>query len=270
MTNIKDKNILITGGARGIGKKLGRFCLEAGAAKIIIWDINQENLEKTQKEWTTAGYQVLTQIVDMSNSDTIYQAANQLLEQNQPVDILVNNAGIVAGKRFDQHSNEDIQKTIDINVSGVMHCTRAFMDHFNGKSAGHIVNIASAAAYTPTPNMVVYVGSKWAVLGWSESLRVELEKQKSNIKVTTICPSYINTGMFEGAKGPVLSPILDEDVAARNILTAIQGNKIIKRMPWGVNLLPIVRGLLPTRWYDKIIGKGFKVYTSMDEFMGHR
>ena len=128
MSEIRGTNVLVTGGANGIGKLMGLKCLQEGAANLVIWDINEENLHKTQKEFSSKGYKnITTFVVDVSNVDDIEKAATEVLLEIGNIDILFNNAGIVAGKQsFWEYSARDIEKTIAINVNGVMHVTRVF------------------------------------------------------------------------------------------------------------------------------------------------
>lgn len=269
MTKIKDKNILITGGANGIGKMLGEKCLREGAAHLVIWDINQENITKTVEELKKKGFDnVSPYIVDVSVTEDIETQAAKVLEDVGTVDILFNNAGVVVGKEFYEHTARDIDKTMQINVTGVMHVTRLFLPGMIEKSAGHIINIASAAGLTPNPKMSVYAASKWAVLGWSESLRIELERTSPDLHVTTVTPSYINTGMFDGAKAPLITPILDADDVTNQIISAIKSNEILLRAPSSVNLLPLLRGILPTRVFDFVGGTLFGIYDTMADFIG--
>jgi short-subunit dehydrogenase len=117
------------------------------------------------------------------------------------------------------------------------------------------------------PKMSVYAGSKWGVIGWSESLRLELESN-SNINVTTVEPSYINTGLFKGVSPPLLTPLLDAEDIAKKIISAIQKDKIHLREPFMVKVLPFLKGILPTRAFDFVAGRLFQVYHSMDTFKG--
>ena len=133
---------------------------------------------------------------------------------------------------------------------------------------GHIVNMASAASYTPVPNMAPYVGSKWAVLGFSESLRLEMKALGPKFYCTTVCPSYINTGMFKGAKAHFLLPMLKEERVAKAILKAIRKKKIVVRLPFMVRFTPFLRGVLPIRVFDFLIGKWLGIYKSMNDFTG--
>jgi len=269
MTKIKDQNILITGGANGIGKMLGEKSLKQGATHLVIWDINQENLDKTVAEFKKKGYDnVSPYIVDIANTEEIEAQATKVLAEVGTIDILYNNAGVVVGKQFYEHSARDIDKTIQINVLGVMHTARVFLPAMIEKGAGHIVNIASAAGLTPNPKMSVYAASKWAVLGWSESLRIEMERIGQDFHVTTVTPSYINTGMFDGVKAPFITPILDPNDVTDQILKAVKNNEILLRAPFTVNLLPLFRGILPTRVFDFVGGTLFGIYDTMADFIG--
>lgn len=268
MTAITNRSILITGGASGIGKLMAKRCLEERAYKVILWDINEENLEKTKEEFKSQGYDIATYVVDVGNVDDVNAAAERVFDEIGTVDILFNNAGIVVGKPFAEHTNRDISKTIDINVSGVMHTALAFLPSMIDQDEGHIVNIASASGLMANPNMSVYAASKWAVVGWSESIRIELEKTNPEVRVTTVMPSYINTGMFDGVKSPMLTPILEPDYIVDKIIKGVKSNEIIMQEPFMVRAVPILRGVLPTRVFDFVADKVFGVYKTMDHFVG--
>ncbi|MBL7786205.1 MAG: SDR family oxidoreductase [Chitinophagales bacterium] len=268
MTSIKRKTVLVTGGANGIGKLIGEKCLQKGAEQLIIWDINEQLLEETLSEFTQKGYKVHGYVVDVSQPKDIEASAEDILAEIGTVDILFNNAGIVVGKKFAEHAAKDIDNTININVLGVMHTARVFLPAMLKQHQGHIVNIASATGFVPNPNMSVYVSSKWAVLGWSESLRVEMDMQQTHVHVTTVCPSYINTGMFDGAKAPLLTPILEPDYIANKIIEGVEKNKALVTEPSTVKLVPFFRSILPTNLFDSFVGGFFGMYKSMEEFKG--
>lgn len=267
MTKFKDKTVLITGGAAGIGKIMANKILNLGASKMILWDINKENLEITTKQLKESGFDVYSYIVDVANLEMVKQTAQKVKDEVGKVDILINNAGVVVGKYFHEHSHDDIDFSMNINASALMHITLEFLNDMIETGEGHIVNIASAAGMVSNPKMSIYSASKWAAIGWSDSLRLELELI-SKIKVTTVTPYYISTGMFDGVKSRII-PIVKPEIAANKIIKAIRKNKLFIRMPWLVYLLPFIKGILPVRWFDFIIGKGFGVYKTMDEFKGH-
>lgn len=269
MTKFKNKTVLITGGAAGIGKIMAQKILSLGAAKIIIWDINQENLEKTTNELKASGFTIFPYRVDVADLEQVKQTARKVKDEVGMVDILINNAGVVVGKFFHEHSHQDIDFTMNINTSAFMHVTLEFIDDMMKRGDGHIVNIASAAGMVANPKMSIYCASKWAAIGWSDSLRLEMERTHKKIKVTTVTPYYISTGMFAGVKSRII-PIIKPEKAARKIVRGIMKNKIFVRMPGIIYMLPLIKGILPARWFDLIVGKGFGVYQSMDEFKGHK
>lgn len=268
MTKIKGTNVLITGGGSGIGKMLGAKCLREGAANLIIWDINEHNLKSTKKEFSAKGYDnVHTFLVDVSDVSDVDRAGTEVLLEIGNVDILFNNAGVVVGKMFWEHSARDIERTMDINVNGVMHVTRVFIKDMIKQKKGHIINIASAAGIISNKKMSVYVASKWAVKGWSDSLRMELEDQEGDLHVTTVCPSYINTGMFDGVKAPLLFPLLEPEDITDQIMNAVKKNELFVLAPDLLKIIPFLKGLLPVRWFDAVADI-LGVYASMTEFKG--
>ena len=156
MSSIKGKKVLITGGANGIGKIMGELSLEKGASDLVIWDINETNLQQTADALMKQGYRVHPYQVDVSDLNDIKWAFETVFNEIGPIDILINNAGIVVGKDFNDHSFEDIKRTIDINVLAVMNVTKLCLDQMINQNMGHIVNIASAAGLMGNPKMSVY------------------------------------------------------------------------------------------------------------------
>lgn len=269
MTKISRKTILITGGASGIGKLMAKRFLAGKAAQVILWDVNEEALESIVNELNNEGFhQVSTYKVDIANTKQVEQVATQTMLDHGAIDILINSAGIVPGKKlFSQHKVQDIDNTININLIALMHVTRVFMPDMIRRKSGHIVSISSASAFIGNPNMSVYAASKWAVLGWSESLRLEMEQEKTGIVVTTICPSYIDTGMFKGVKAPFLFPLLKPRDIVDKIMTAIDKNQDMVMAPDIVNIVPFLKGVLGRKLFDKVAGL-IGVYDSMSTFKG--
>lgn len=269
MSSFKSKTVLVTGGASGLGKLMAKKSLQRKAKAVILWDIDEVKLNETTAEFERKGYTVHPYIVDVANQEDIAWAANDILTNIGQVDILFNNAGIVAGsKRFVEHTDKDMQMTMDINVMGVMRVARAFLPAMLQQGFGHIINIASAAGLVANPNMSVYAASKWAVIGWSESVRLEMEADAPNVKVLTVTPSYIDTGMFEGVKPPLLTPMLKPNDFVERVMIGVERNEVNLKAPFVVNALPILKGVLPTRIFDVVAGDLFGVYKSMDTFKG--
>lgn len=276
--HIKGTNVLITGGASGIGRIMGRICLEKGASNLIVWDINQANIDKTEAELSDvkpveAGVskgQIHSYIVNVSDPQAIKSAYEKVKSEVGEVDILVNCAGIVRGNNtFDKQTVQDIDLTMDINANAPMYVALAVLPDMLRRDRGHICNIASAAGMLGVPKLSVYCASKWAVIGWTESMRVELKQARSNVRVTSVAPYFINTGMFDGVNSKVF-PILDPEKTAAKIIRAVEVGKSFRGIPFAYHFIRIWQGLLPNFLFDFIFGKIFGVYSVMDHFTGRR
>lgn len=269
MYSVAGKNVLITGAAMGMGKLFAEHAVANGGV-AILWDINREALEQTAAELRAQGGTVHTYVVDVSNRAKLLSAAQQVQQEIGDVDVLINNAGIVVGALFWEHEDQQIQATMDINILALMYLAKAVIPGMLKKGSGRILNFASAAGLVSNPKMSVYCSSKWAVIGWSDSLRLELEQEgHKDIKVTTVTPSYVNTGMFDGVKAPMLTPIIEPGPFIKKVWKGLMKGKPVVRAPWSVNLLPFLKGLLPVRWFDAIVGRFMGVYKSMKDFKGH-
>jgi all-trans-retinol dehydrogenase (NAD+) len=267
MTKLKKKTILITGGASGIGKIMSRLSLERNA-KVIISDINTENIASTLKELSPLG-DISSYIVDISNLQEIETAAQELKKEHGNIDILINNAGIVVGRYFHEHTASEIEKTLAINSTAPMHIFNQFLSEMMKENSGHICNIASSASLVANPKMSVYAASKWAVFAWSDSLRLEMKQLQKNIKVTTILPYYINTGMFDGVQSRI--PILDAEAAALTIIKAIEKNKKIITIPgWVYRFTRFGQAFMSVDVFDWFAGSIMGIYKTMDDFKGRK
>ena len=264
---IQDKIVLITGGASGIGRIMGEMSLKKGAKALVIWDINQTNIDETIGELKVFG-KVVGYRVDVSNYEVVAESYSKVKTEMGDVDILINCAGIItSNKTFDQQTAEEIVRTMNINTIAPMFVTRAMLPDMLRRNRGHICTIASAGGMLSNPKMSVYAASKWGVIGWSDSVRIELQEMKSKVRITTVAPYYINTGMFDGVKSPII-PILKPEYAARKIIRAIEKNKIFKGIPFGFHFIRFWQTVLPTRIFDFFFGKVFGIYHAMDKFKG--
>lgn len=273
MEKFNDKRVLITGGASGIGRIMGALAREKGAAALVIWDINQANIDNTLSELSTKG-KVFGYRVDISDEQAVIAAAQRVKTEIGEVDILINCAGIITGnKTFDKCSSEDINRTLSINTVAPMVVTMQFLPDMIARNSGHICNISSAGGLISNPRMSIYAASKWAVIGWSDSVRIELEQMGSSVKVTTIAPYYIKTGMFDGVRSPIV-PLMKPEYAARQIIRSIERNKrvrvITKLIPFPYHFVRLMQGILPTKVFDWFFGEVFGIYHSMDNFTGRR
>ena len=265
----KNANVLITGGASGIGKIMGRMALKKGAKCFIIWDINLSGIEATRKELSKYG-KVKGYIVDVANDDIVKVAYQKTVADCGNIDILINCAGIItSNKTFDKQTHEEIVKTMNINTLAPMFVTRAMLPDMLERNVGHVCTIASAGGMLSNPKMSVYAASKWGVIGWSDSVRIELQEMKSNVHFTTVAPYYINTGMFDGVKSRII-PILKPEYVAKKVIRAIEKDISFKGIPFGFHFIRFWQAILPTRVFDFFFGQVFGIYHTMDQFTGRK
>lgn len=265
----ENANVLITGGASGIGKIMGRMALQKGAKCFIIWDINLAGIEATRKELSRYG-SVKGYVVDVSNSEVVNLAYKKTVEDCGNIDILINCAGIITGnKTFDKQTPDEMVRTMNINTLAPMFVTRAMLPDMLGRNHGHVCNIASAGGMLSNPRMSVYTASKWGAIGWSDSVRIELQNMKSNVHVTTVAPYFISTGMFDGVKSPII-PVLKPEYVAKRVIRAIERNTSFRGIPFGFHFIRFWQFLLPTRIFDWFFGEVMGIYHAMDGFTGRK
>src|SRR6478752_6749220 len=263
--------VLVTGAAMGMGRLYALRAAREGAAVVVLWDVDADGLAQTAGEVTALGARAVVRRVDLASREAIAEAAAEAQAEG-PLTLLINNAGIVRGAYFWDHTPaRDIALTMDINALAPMYVAHAFLPAMMSDAGRprRILNIASAAGTVSNPRMSVYAASKWAVIGWSDSLRLELEQQGfGHLKVTTFCPSYISTGMFEGARGPLLTPLMTPEDAVDRAWRATAAGRPQLIAPAMATLGKVLKGILPVRAWDFVGGKVFGIYTTMDSFTG--
>jgi short-subunit dehydrogenase len=280
MSAFKGKRVLITGGASGIGKLMGGMALDKGAAALVIWDIDQESIESVVRELGQkskaqgrAG-RVYGMRVDVSNQAMVADRYEQTKREVGEMDILINSAGIItSNKTFDQCTPDEINRTMMVNALAPMYVAQQVLPDMVARDSGHICNIGSAGGMISNPRMSIYAASKWATIGWSDSVRIELREMRSRVRVTTIAPYYITTGMFDGVRSKIFPLLRPENVASR-ILRAIERDTAFKMfMPWipcPHHFIRLLQGILPIRVFDWLVGRVLGIYHTMDHFTGRK
>lgn len=269
MKDLKGKTVLVTGGAAGIGRLVSLDMAMKGA-RLVLWDINKVNLDKTVAEIRAitpdAGWGY---IVDVTDRKAVYAAAAQVKTECGQVDVLINNAGVVSGKMFLDVPDERIELTMNVNSIAMFWTCKAFLPEMLERDSGHVVTVASAAGLVGVAGLGDYCASKFAAVGFDESLRNELKKRGSKVKTTVVCPFYIDTGMFDGVKtrSQLLLPILKEVDAAAKIVYAIEHDRPQLMMPPILGVLGFLRAL-PVSGFDGVMTL-LGINASMDEFKGH-
>jgi all-trans-retinol dehydrogenase (NAD+) len=269
MTDIRDSRALITGAANGIGRLLAMELGKAGAS-LVLWDVDEKGLNDALAELSGAGVDADIYVCDLTRREAIEEAAAQTLAQSGPVDILVNNAGIVSGKNLLGISATEIERTFQVNTLALFWTTKAFLPGMLERDSGHLVTIASAAGLAGTAKLTDYCSSKFAAVGFDESLRIELKRMDSNVVTTVVCPFYTDTGMFEGVRTrfPWLLPILTPGSVVTRIVRAIEKDQRRLVMPWFVYTSWPSR-LLPVVWFDALMAF-LGISHSMDDFRGRK
>ncbi|MBI5208879.1 MAG: SDR family oxidoreductase [Elusimicrobia bacterium] len=263
---IKGRTALITGGASGIGKAVARRFIARGA-RVVLWDLDGRALEQAASELGGA-VEVRCYGVDITDRRGVAEAAEAVRREVGEVDILDNNAGIVCGGDFLSVSEESLQKTFDVNVGGVMWCTRAFLPGMIRRGCGHVVMMSSASGLLGVPGMAAYSASKHAVIGLAESLRLELRKAgHRGVGMTVVAPSFVKTGMFEGVRPPFLTPWLDPEALADKIVDAVARGRLYVREPFMVKLVPALKGFTSTAVVDWL-GGALGMHRSMEDWKG--
>ena len=137
------------------------------------------------------------------------------------------------------------------------------------QNSGHICNIASSGGLVSNPKMSVYAASKWALNGWSDTLRLEMKQMKKKVNVTTIMPYYINTGMFDGVKSKI--PILEPEATALTIVKAIEKNKKLISIPGYIyRVTRLGQAIMSINLFDWFAGDILGIYKTMEQFTGRK
>ena len=191
--NFSGRLAIVTGGAQGFGLAITKRIIQSGG-KVIVWDIDKQAIEKSQKEINSDNFNF--QIVDVTDFDIIKSSIKNLEEQFGKIDIFVNNAGITGmnAKVWD-YPIDEWKKVIELNLNSTFYCCKAIVPHMIKNNYGRIVNIASIAGKEGNPNASAYSTSKAGVIGLTKSLGKELADK--NIAINCVTPAAAKTRIFD-------------------------------------------------------------------------
>ena len=256
--DLTGKTVLVTGAGSGIGRS-SAIAFGSRGADLALCDVNEAGLAETEEALKALGRDVFSRRVDVANAEEMRGLAEEVHRRVRAVDILMNNAGVGLGARFLETSLEDFDWLLRINLRGVIHGCHFFLPPMVSRgSGGHVVNVASMAAYAPSDALSAYTTSKYAVLGLSESLRMELQAHR--IGVTAVCPGVINTPITATSpmRGAAAEPGQRERVmrmyerrnygperVADNVLKAIQRNRAVAPISPEAWILYYVKRIAP-------------------------
>ena len=197
MMNLAGKTAVVTGAANGIGRAISRSLARRGC-HLALADVNEAGLAETADLAAGAGRRITCHQLDVADKQAVAAFPGVVTAAHPGVDILVNNAGVALGGSFDQVSEADFEWLIDINFWGVVRMTRAFLPLLQASDRAQLVNISSLFGLIAPPGQTAYCDAKFAVRGFSESLRHELEG--SSVGVTTVHPGGVNTSIAKNAR----------------------------------------------------------------------
>ena len=227
------RTAVITGAANGIGRAIA-ISLARRGCHVALADIDESGLADTSKLVQRDGLRVSQHRLDVADRNAVADLPRVIAAEHRSVDLLVNNAGVAVGGTFEQVSEEDFEWLFEINFWGVVRMTRAFLPLLRKSDDARVVNLSSIYGVVAPPEQTAYSASKFAVRGFSESLRHEL--QASGIGVTVVHPGGVATSIAEKARVP--AGVSEEEIARRH-----ERYRKLLRMPPEVAGELIVRGV---------------------------
>jgi NAD(P)-dependent dehydrogenase (short-subunit alcohol dehydrogenase family) len=200
MRELAGKVAVVTGAASGIGRALAERFARA-RMKVVLADVEAATLSTAAHELVDGGAEVLAVPTDVSRAEDVDALARRALERFGGVHVLCNNAGVALAGPIWEHTLEDWRWLLGVNLWGVVHGVRTFVPiMLEAKTPGHVVNTASVAGLTSAPGLGVYNVSKHAVVTLSETLAKDLETAGAPIKVSVLCPGFVNTRILDSAR----------------------------------------------------------------------
>lgn len=269
MENFRDRVVAITGAASGIGRALALEFARHGA-HLALADIDEEGMAVTCERAQTQGVEVECTQVDVSERDAVYQWAEAVAEHFGKVNIIVNNAGVSVTAPVEDLSYEDFEWLMSINFWGVVYGTKAFLPHLRAAGEGHVVNLSSVFGIIGVPSQAAYNAAKFAVRGFTESLRAELELDGAPIGATSVHPGGVKTNIARSARyadstvlertGDEIAREFDEKLAqlspqqaAEQIIEAVQKNKRRVLVGKDARAIDLVQRLFPSAYTGGLV-----------------
>lgn len=273
MEQLQGKVVAITGAASGIGRELAKLLARKGS-DLALSDVNEEGLAETVKMADRPGITITAQVLDVADRDAMEAWAKQVVADHGRVNVIVNNAGVAVGATVESMSYEDFDWLTDINYLGVVNGTKAFLPLLKESGEGHVVNISSVFGLIGIPTQSAYNGAKFAVRGFTEALRLELDVERCGVSASCVHPGGIKTNIARNARLDVSVTDLagERDVAmgfdqvartspekaAAVIVRGIERDQ--RRVLIGPDAyLFALLGKLPPSWYQGLIAAGARL-----------
>jgi NADP-dependent 3-hydroxy acid dehydrogenase YdfG len=197
--NIKGKVVVITGASSGLGEATARL-LSAEGASVVLGARRVERLKSLADELTAKGGKALAVATDVTHCDQVKRLVDAAVQTFGRIDVMINNAGLMPHSPLERLKIDDWNRTIDVNIKGVLYGIAAALPYMKQQKAGHFINVSSVAGHKVTPNGAVYCATKHAVRALSEGLRVEVKPY--NIRTTIISPGAVATELPDSITEP--------------------------------------------------------------------
>ena len=238
------KVVVITGGARGIGRATAEALLREGA-RVAIGDLDAELAEQTATELGEGAHGYHVDVVDKASFAEFVEAVERDLG---PLDVLINNAGIMlVGWPFADEDDATTRKMVDVNLHGVLNGTKLALERMRPRRSGHIVNISSQAGNGGFPGGATYCATKFAVRGFSEAVRNELVLEELPIEVSCVMPTVVNTDLGSGLPDTRGVKMLEPAEVAAAIVGALRQPRFEVHVPRSTGVINKLASLLPRR-----------------------
>lgn len=197
MRNLRDRVAVVTGAASGIGRATAIALAERGC-DLALADVDEVGLQSTARRVEELGRRATTHVVDVADRRRMEAFVDEVVTAHGAVHIVINNAGVSVTANLEDHTLEDFEWLVGVNLWGVVHGCKLFLPHLKAAGEGHIVNISSMFGLIGLPSQASYCATKFAVRGFSESIRAELAPH--NIGVTSVHPGGINTNIVKNSR----------------------------------------------------------------------
>jgi NADP-dependent 3-hydroxy acid dehydrogenase YdfG len=188
--NIEGKVIVITGASSGLGEAAARLLSHAGA-RVVLGARRLDRIQKLAQELTSAGGKAFAVMTDVTQVEQVRKLVDAAVERYGRIDVMINNAGLMPHSPLERLKIDDWDRTIDVNIKGVLYGIAAALPHMRAQKFGHIINVSSVAGHKVGPGSAVYAATKYAVRALSEGLRQEVKPY--NIRTTVISPGAVAT-----------------------------------------------------------------------------
>ena len=245
----KEKIVLITGASSGIGRQTAIDFAVRGAQSIILVARSKPNLEDIKKVLKSiSNSEIVVYPCDISKKSEVVKMGIEILEKFGHIDILINNAGFGIFSKIQNQSIEEIESILFTNYLGMIYCTKSFLESMISRREGHIVNVASVAASIGVPGLGAYCASKFAMLGFSESLSHELHD--TGVNITVISPigvktNFFNNQSFNNRVPNYTSFILEPKTVSKAILAAVNSRRLEIIVPFYIRIGIWIKQTIP-------------------------